>query len=204
MRPQLARKAARHVAVDLRATHDSLMNSETPSRLEQTATMETNPGAQIDRRHATIRKRIAKWPLIIGLLLSSCVDTPPECFSKSCRSVEEAISQVDWIATRLAERHPDGIAPERLEDALGMPLPSALPAGGTLTSRTSNGAPGKSFQLVLPSGREVGFGYSNGEPDRPGFSLSLHFSAYPSAFCSWQTSHPKWACYNVRFLKWLD
>ena len=177
------------------------MNSETPSRLEQTATMETNPGAQIDRRHATIRKRIAKWPLIIGLLLSSCVDTPPECFSKSCRITAEAISQVDWIATRLAERHPDGIAPERLEDALGMPLPSVLPAGGTLISQTVTGAPGRSFHLVLPNGRVVGFDYLNGGPDRPEFYLHLDFSVYRPAFCSWSLERPEWACVNTRFLK---
>lgn len=130
---------------------------------------------------------------LLMLFTSACISDELTCLNDFCRTKQEAIRQVDWIASRLLERHPDGIAPANLEDALGMRLPSVLPAGGTLTDGPDES--GASFDLVLSNGREVGLDYTNGSPDGNALGLSLMFSRHPPyEWCAWSNRDPTWRC----------
>ena len=133
------------------------------------------------------------WALVLMLFTCACIGNDLTCLNDYCRTKQEAIRQVDWIASRLSARHPDGVAPANLEDALGMRLPSVLPAGGTLIDGLD--VSGTSFDLVLPNGREVGFNYINGSPDGKSLGLSLMFSRHPPyEWCVWSNRDPTWRC----------
>lgn len=139
--------------------------------------------------------RDVQTALAFVLLLSGCLGDDSACLTDFCVTETEAIRQVDWIAVRLLERHPDGVAPSGLEDALGMHLPPLLPAGGNLTPSDEGSA--TSFDLMLPNGQVVHLFYNSraGEPDRAAMVLHLSFpSLAPLNWCSWSNIDPAWAC----------
>ena len=137
---------------------------------------------------------LTKCALALLFMLSGCLSNDANCFSEFRVIETEAIRQVEWMTVRLMEQHPDGVAPPGLEDALGMRLPTVMPAGGTLVP--AGEAPVNSFVLALPSGRKVGL-YFNNRPsaDFNAMTLSLQFAESPLRnWCSWGSREAAWSC----------
>jgi hypothetical protein len=140
-------------------------------------------------------KRRARTALWLILFVSGCGNSESVCLTDFCTTKTEAIRQVDWIAVRLLERHPDGVAPASLEDALGMRLLDVLPEGGTL--RQSPGGSKSSFNLTLPNGRELLFEYSNEsqlDVGKNALNLGIYRFQESLGSCSWSNTNTTWAC----------